>query len=504
MRDTTIMVVENEHLVSLDIERQLADLGFSVIAAASGEEALHHIDQAAPDLVLMDIKLNRGIDGIETARRIRETRDVPVIYLTAYADRGTVERAQATEPYGYVLKPFDPRELSATIELALRRHAGDRDRRRQEAVVQFLADASARLAESLDYRTVVEHAAELLVGHHAVACVIHLERGELVPELTVRHPPGEDPDGDRAAAVLRSVLADGRPRVEPALLCVPLRVRDRTLGAILLASGSADRPYDAPEIVLVQDFAHRLGMAIDNALLYRQARDNTRQREELLAVVAHDLRGPLQAILLRAQMLPAGTGRRDPRPLIRLTEQMNRLIGDLLDAAAIDAGRLSIDRRPHRIRQLAVDAIEMLRPLAEQRGQALRLVFDSSVGEELRVPCDRARVLQVFANLVGNAIKFTPGGGTITVRAAADRSRVELAITDTGPGLSDADVPHLFDRFWRGAHAGIAGAGLGLPITKGIIEAHGGRIAVASRLGAGSTFTFWLPMTPPDEDVTAR
>jgi signal transduction histidine kinase len=496
MRDTTIMIVENEHLVGLDIAHQLEELGFSVIPAASGEEALDRLADSAPDLVLMDIKLNLGIDGIECARRIRESRDIPVIYLTAYADKGTVERARATEPYGYVLKPFDPRELNAAIEMALRRHAVERDRRRHEKVARFLADASAQLVETLDYRTVVERAAALIVGEHADACVIQLRHaGDLVPALTVRHPPDDDATGDPACAFVGAVLADGRARVEPQRLCVPLVARDQVLGAILLIAKRPDRRYDESNLALAQDFAHRLGMAIDNALLYRHARHTTTMREELLAVVAHDLRGPLNTILLRAQMLPPGTGRADPAPIVRTVEQMSRLIGDLLDAAAIDAGRLSIERHPCQVRKLAVEAIEMLRPLAEKKALALHLAVDD-LPEGARVLCDRERILQVFANLVGNAIKFTPGGGAITVRGRAVPARVELAITDTGPGIPAADLERLFDRFWRGTHRA-PGAGLGLHIAKGIVEAHGGTIDVASEVGRGSTFTFTLPAAEP-------
>jgi signal transduction histidine kinase len=196
--------------------------------------------------------------------------------------------------------------------------------------------------------------------------------------------------------------------------------------------------------------------------------------------------------MLRAQMLPEHEGRPSPRTIIRIAEQMNRLIGDLLDAAAIDAGRLAIDREPRDAAELASDAIEMLRPLAEHDSIS---VEQPPVPEPVRVSCDRDRIVQVLGNLIGNAIKFTPTGGSITVTVARDASNVRFAVADTGPGIPPEQLAHLFERFWR-APGNAPGVGLGLYIAKGIVEAHGGRIWVESQVGRGSTFSFTLPVLP--------
>ncbi|NUP10474.1 MAG: response regulator [Polyangiaceae bacterium] len=517
----TILVVEDEQLVALDIESRLVLLGFTVVTAASGEEAVERARSSPPDLVLMDIRLGGGIDGIEAADRIRSTIDVPIVYLTAYADESTLKRAGGSEPYGYVLKPFDARELKATIEMALQRHWLDRRRREQEEQQRFLAESSARLAESLDCNTVIARAEELLVPRHAEACSICLlQNGEPSPSLTLVQTDAfgtkQRSIADRGA-LLAGVLADGRTRVYPtcaagelrellgseqvamlaelalsarSLLCVPILARDKTLGAILLVCCREGHPYGTAEVSLAEDFAHRLGLAVDNALLYREARQAIQMREEVLAVVSHDLRNLLGTISMRAQLLSQKRGQADsPQAILRTAKQMTRLMNDLVDAASIDASHLSLDRKPQSVGPLCSEAIDTLRPIADEKSVAVEQSIPPTLPDAL---CDRDRVLQVLSNLVSNAIKFTPSGGAIDVRARRVNGSIELSIHDTGPGIPSAQVPHLFDRFWR-ADSHCEGAGLGLYIAKGIVEAHGGRIWAASGPGGGTTFTFTLP-----------
>jgi signal transduction histidine kinase len=524
----TILVVEDEELVALDIERRLTPFGYAVITASSGEEAIKRANESRPDLVLMDIRLRGGMDGVDTAIGIRNTMDVPIIYLTAYVDEATVSRARVSEPYGYVLKPFDARELKATIDMALQRHWTDRLRREQEELQRFLADASARLAESLDCRTVVDRTADILVPRFADSCLICLrEIDDFIDQRSVIYPDsranGEPRQMDHGA-IVEAVLASARLRIygpgvdsevlsamlgrehldalrreglaPRSLLCVPLVARGRTLGAILMVSGRPDRRFGAGDVARAEDIARRLGMAIDNALLYREAQRAARLREEVLAVVAHDLRSPLSTILMRAEMLARGTAPPGtPEAIVRTTQRLNRLISDLLDAASIDAGRLPLERQTYSAAELALEAIDAVRPLAEEKAIVLQGALPD---DRVRVICDRDRILQVLSNLIGNAIKFTPHAGAITVRAETYGAFARFAIRDTGPGMPPEQLPHLFERFWF-AHAHREGTGLGLYIAKGIIEAHGGDISVESESGHGTTFFFTLPLASPAE-----
>jgi len=169
---------------------------------------------------------------------------------------------------------------------------------------------------------------------------------------------------------------------------------------------------------------------------------------------------------------------------------MNRLIEDLLDTASIEAGKLSVDRRRLAVAPIALEILEAMQSLAASKSLELRSELPPDLPE---VSADPSRLQQVFTNLLGNAIKFTPEGGTITVRAQQEGGDILCSVTDTGPGIPEDELPYLFDRFWQARRTARKGSGLGLSIVKGIVAAHGGRTWAESRVGAGSTFFFTLP-----------
>ena len=221
-------------------------------------------------------------------------------------------------------------------------------------------------------------------------------------------------------------------------------------------------------------------------------------REDLLAIVSHDLRSPLGAIVNYASLLqratPGGT-QGEPfqdaaQGILRSADRMTRLIADLLDLAQIHAGRLAVEQKPHDVQGLVREGIEMLRPLAARQD----LKLDGSASADLSVHCDRERILQVFSNLVGNALKFTPKGGSIFIEARGAGHEAQFLVRDTGQGIPEQELPRVFDRFWQAKRNDHAGIGLGLSLVKGLVEAHGGRLWVESQLGAGTTFYFTLPL----------
>ncbi len=239
----------------------------------------------------------------------------------------------------------------------------------------------------------------------------------------------------------------------------------------------------------------------------QQAQQAIRAREDLLAVVSHDLRSPLSSITLSATMLSsraswsAGDGgagaRRTAETILRSADQMGRLISNLLDAARIEAGGLSVAQVRNDAAALIGEAVEMIRPLAESK----RLRIEQRVARGLPpILSDRERIQQVLANLFDNAIKFTPEGGAITITANIEGEAVRFTVADTGPGIPSDALPHLFDRYWQASRTGRAGAGLGLYIAKGIVEAHGGRLRAESGPGRGSTFSFTLPTARAPEE----
>ena len=235
-------------------------------------------------------------------------------------------------------------------------------------------------------------------------------------------------------------------------------------------------------------------------------------RDELMGIVAHDLRNPLGAIVMKAALLGKLADRDALRAQAESIEnigmRMESLIKTMLDVATLEAGRFSLTTTPCNVADLLHEALDLFAGLAASKQIRIeRHVRDAG----LVVVADRERALQVFSNLLGNAVKHTSPGGLVTVSVARQDGMVRFEISDTGPGISSDDIPHLFDRFWKREAPGGKGTGLGLFIAKGIVEAHGGRIWVASEAGRGATFFFTVPLaaehassTVPAEAVPAH
>lgn len=220
-------------------------------------------------------------------------------------------------------------------------------------------------------------------------------------------------------------------------------------------------------------------------------------RDDVVAIVSHDLRSPLNVIRLQASLilstLPdderSARLRVSTERIHRSVDRMDALIHDLLDSAKIEAGRFAVEPEPEPVSELIEQTLILVRPIAEARRIELR---EEVVGSPV-ASVDRERIFQVLSNLIGNALKFTPEGGRVSVSARSRGNEVLFSITDTGPGIPSANLDHLFNRYWQARSSEHAGAGLGLYIARGIVEAHGGRIWVESRVGEGSSFQFTVP-----------
>jgi PAS domain S-box-containing protein len=404
-----------------------------------------------------------------------------------------------------------------------------------EQRAQFLADAGVVLSRSLEYEDTLGTVGSLVVGTLADVCVIDMvdEKGD-VRRLHVTH---SDAARAEVAAELRSIAIDrakpyltrnaietGAPTLVPdvaaidlrahaaqserhtalvmalgltSMIVTPLRARGRTIGAIMLGLVSTTRRFGESDLAVARDLAQRAEQAIENARLFHETQRAVRSRDEVLAVVSHDLRNPLSVIDMCVTALSDRLPAEDERAhsLIATIESstawMNRLIEDLLDVTRMEAGALQLDRQPHDLIRVISEAMLMLEPLIVQKPLSL----DEDLPEHLPpVNVDSRRIVQVLENLVSNAVKHTAAGGAIRIAARHDASEVHISVQDTGSGIAAENLPRLFDRFWQARGARRGGAGLGLAIAKGIVESHGGRLQVESELGRGSTFTFSLPL----------
>lgn len=400
---------------------------------------------------------------------------------------------------------------------------------RAAQVEHFLDESGRVLASSIDFDDTLEALSRLAIPIVGDCCIIDIvdDDGLLMP--TVAHVDSAAADAIRAhrranplrrehrhpivdalrdcASVAIDDASDSTWIAPPAVegngrkpahsgICIPLMARGHTLGVVTFAR--IERRFDREDLALAHDLARRAAIAIDNARLYRDARAATNARDEMLAIVSHDLRNPLHTIGMSAQlMLEALPDAQSPSPLRRQAgvirrsaQRANRLIADLLDVRRIETGRLAVERAAVDVRVLLDDIDEMFGAEAAERHVTLAREMP---GEMVNVFADRERILQLFTNLVGNALKFTPAGGSVTVSAAPTESGVRFRVRDTGPGIPPEQLPYLFDRYWQARRNDRRGVGLGLAIAKGIAEVHGSTLDASSEVGSGTEFSFTLP-----------
>jgi signal transduction histidine kinase len=385
----------------------------------------------------------------------------------------------------------------------------------------LLAEAGRLLGASFDAATLLPAVARLIAPGLVDVCAIDLLDGPCTVARTVIDP-------ERSADALERVITCARARtleLGAPLICpidsanredddlaralralgfafgltIPLRPRDRVQGVLTVLSR---RPaLDPADLTVVGEIANRIAMAIDRVDLYQRAVSAASAREELLATVAHDLRNPLHTILFTTSLLerslaaPASPAGRHLARIQRTAEYMERLLGDLVDSAKIEAHRFLVDRAPCPVAPLVSDVVEMMLPLAANKSIQIETALDDAATTAV-VSLDRVRMAQVLTNLIGNAVKFTPERGAIVVRAALQAEELVLSVQDTGPGIPEEDRERLFDRFWQARQTAQLGAGLGLFIARGIVLAHGGTIRVESELGVSSTFHVSIPTAP--------
>jgi signal transduction histidine kinase len=308
----------------------------------------------------------------------------------------------------------------------------------------------------------------------------------------------------RSAVELTTGLAAFTLVITAALGWLPVLAAGGSLVAVLLSGVLALGVTDMVRRVVMNEVGR---VTLDR--LYDDAQRIIDAREEILGIVAHDLRNPLNTIHMATELLIEEPGPETARIsqlriIQRSGERMNRLIQDLLSVTTIEAGRLSIVPRKVTMHDLFREAAEMLEPIAREKS----ITFTVMAADDLpAVRADAARVLQVLSNLVGNAIKFTSAGGSITLSAVRTDGPVQCSVTDTGPGIPAAQIPRLFGKFWQAKRGDGRGVGLGLAIARGIVEAHGGTIDVRSELGHGSVFSFALPVwgeEPPRKGTAQR
>jgi PAS domain S-box-containing protein len=431
---------------------------------------------------------------------------------------------------------FDREQAArAEAESQVREHL--RARRELEVLTRrlsFLSEASTLLVGSLDYTTTLESLTRLAVPELADWCSVYMltegggvellavmhqdpSRVKLARELSRRQPIDlSAPTG--VGKVLRTgesewtpdvpeevLLAAARePELRPLLraiglrsfVCVPLMARGRVLGAVMLSHAESGRRYSEEDVRLAEELVRRAALIVDNARLFREAQDAIRLRDEFLSIASHELKTPLTSLRLQLSLierLMSEESRLRVHPKMeaarRQVDRLASLVNMLLDVSRIATGRVTLELSDVDLTRLVQEALERLREVFDQAGCAVTFQAEGPVVGHW----DALRLDQVVVNLLTNAAKYGQGQ-PIHIQVEATPERARLIVRDKGIGIAPEDVPRLFGRFERAVsvrHYG--GLGLGLYISREIVEAHGGRVGVESRPGEGSVFTVELP-----------
>ncbi len=398
---------------------------------------------------------------------------------------------------------------------------------------RFLVDAGTRLSHLLDSRDVLQAIVDIPIPRLADACLVDVlgdndvlervastrHRESLTPALRAlaSHPLDWDSPSPIVDAIRRRrrelapVVDDEwlEANEEPALvehwralgahafLTLPLVVGDHVFGAITLIATDPLRSFSEDQRALAEKFAAVAATTLGNARLYGLAHQANRARDEVLGIVSHDLRNPISAVAMCVRVLeenpPENEAERAEllRTIRESAEWANRLIQDLLDVASIERGQLSLQLQEHDPARMVLQALHMFEVEAQHHGITLNATVPTNLP---LVSADNGRIIQVLGNLLRNAVKFTPRDGRIVVSAQERDGKLVFSVRDTGAGIAGEHLDRIFDRYWQSADGSRArGTGLGLSIAKGIVDAHGGRIWVESRVGEGSTFSFSVP-----------
>jgi PAS domain S-box-containing protein len=411
--------------------------------------------------------------------------------------------------------------------------------RRSREQSDLLAAATAVLAGSFDYHERLRRVAQLTVPQIADWCAIDLEgedggvervalahtdavKAEKGRKILEKYPPDSNSSSGihevlrTGAPVLVSEVTDemvaARARSPEHLavlrelgvrsyMSVPLRVQNRTLGVLSFVAGASGRRYDSIDLQFAQDLASRSALAVENARAYEETLRANRLKDEFLATLSHELRTPLNAILGYARMLKSGMV--NPGRLPRAVEiihknsvALTKIVEDVLDVSRIVSGKLRLKTQTLDLAPVVAASVETVQPAAEAKGINLHAVVEPVLAQVIGDP---DRLQQVLWNILSNAVKFTPNGGTVSVRLEPADAHVDILVADTGVGIAPEFLPHIFERFRQGDSRfarEFGGLGLGLAIARHIVEMHGGTIQASSEgPGQGSMFRVRLPAT---------
>ncbi|HKW95021.1 MAG TPA: response regulator, partial [Methylomirabilota bacterium] len=527
-----ILVVDDRPAKLVAMEVLLADLGENVVCVDSGAAALRQLLARDFAVILLDVNMPE-MDGFEVAALIRQRPrllHIPIIFMTAAGDDTHALRGYSLGAVDYILTPVVPEVLRTKVKVFvdLYRMQEQLKRRAEERIVlaeeqgrraaaeaasrraAFLADAGTRMARSLDVETTAKAILALAVPDLADFAMLRIDVGG--PEIVhARHRLGEhlsaELDARLAEATSRARRSGARELLvadedSPGLVrgvVWPLLARGATIGVLGLVVEAVRATLDPVRLTLIGEFAARAAVALDNCLLYREIQERDARKEQFVAMLAHELRNPLGAITSAVGVLDIASG--DPaeraRAIVkRQLQHLTQLVDDLLDTTRISTGKIELARSSVNLAESVTRCLTTLQVVGSV--DEYRIEVES---EDTWVDADPARIDQIIANLVGNAVKYTPSGGRISIRVSTRDDCGILEVADTGVGMSPEVRARVFELFYqddRSPDRRRGGLGIGLTLVRQLAELHGGSVEASSEgEGLGSRFTVRLPLGVP-------
>jgi len=479
-----ILIVEDESIVAEDIKECLNSSGYSVIGQAlTGEDALHKVRDLNPDLVLMDIVLAGKLSGTQTAAKISKSFDIPVVYLTAYADDDTIESAKVTGPYGYIVKPYDERDLNRTVEMALYSHRMQKQLKESEERYRVLVENSllgVAIIQDKRFAFVNSSFCDMLGYKSEILKKLTFDQ---IKKLIYRQ------DRNNTWNIIDNALAGDK---SISSLSVRVVRRDREIRWFDLTINVIDSGKKSAVHLIAMDTTER--KRLEEQLYHSQKMESMGQ---LSAGVAHQLNTPLAVISTRLQILEDDIQKagdieylEDVRKVLESSDKMSAIISRLLTFS-----RQSEDvKETTDINHLLQEILLFVEVNARENEVKLKNDFSENLPN---IPVFRNKLEQVFLNIIINAFDAMPKGGVLTVQTDRVRrnniSYIAIYFTDTGTGMLKKVKENLFEPFFTTKPAG-KGTGLGMFVSYGIVKEHTGEILVQSKQGNGTQIEIYLPV----------
>jgi PAS domain S-box-containing protein len=487
MKKASILIVEDEIIIAMEIADRLKSMGYEVLRIVSnGEMAIKMATESYPDLILMDIMIQGPMDGIETANKIRTLCDVPVIYLTANADESTLERAKISDAFGYLIKPFEEKELNTTIEMALYKHRMEAKLKESEQRFKSLVENSSigifRLSEEGNILHVNPAFIEIL-GYKSIKEITGKKLSDFLVEGTKKYQEIFD-----------------RINKQGVISRFKLDFKNTLNNTIVISLGGHSKKNDLGEVFIdgtIEDITIQQKYEDELIKAKEKAEESDRLKTEFLAGMSHEIRTPINTIMSYLSLLNDELNNASNSTYSEIFNaiqigslRLTRTIDSILNMAQFQAGTFDVYKTKIDIMDEVIKNLyEEFKYTAKQRGLELKF---SNTANNTRILGDKYSLSQLFVNLIDNGLKYTREGFVEINIYNDDNGILSVDIADSGIGISQEFLPKIFKPFRQeeqGYTRKFDGNGLGLALVKRYCDLNEAMIKVESKKGEGTKFT---------------